>query len=146
MVALFWPFYYFLFLGSGGRSDSGTDVCRSTSSSNMANMSQSMYSTSSSSRLRFCEKKSSQFSQIFSHERNWPLKEMSNLQNLNSWMIKLTKTPILAKYQVPNAQCFIAPLCIMLRIKTWVIAYFNPKWNNLQNLFNCFSPLCYITF
>lgn len=36
--------------GSGGRSDSGTDVCRSTSSSNMANMSQSMYSTSSSSR------------------------------------------------------------------------------------------------
>merc|ERR1712008_554241 len=36
--------------GSGGRTDSSTDVCRSPSSSNMANMSQSMYSTSSSSR------------------------------------------------------------------------------------------------
>jgi len=36
--------------GSGGRSDSGHDVMRSTSSTNMANMSQSMYSTSSSSR------------------------------------------------------------------------------------------------
>ena len=34
----------------GGRSDSGSDVLRSTSSTNMANMTQSMYSTSSSSR------------------------------------------------------------------------------------------------
>jgi len=37
-------------ISGGGRSDSGSDVLRSTSSSNMANMTQSMYSTSSSSR------------------------------------------------------------------------------------------------
>jgi len=37
-------------ISGGGRSDSGSDVLRSTSSSNMANMTQSMYNTSSSSR------------------------------------------------------------------------------------------------
>ena len=34
----------------GGRTDSGSDVMRSTSSTNMANMTQSMYSTSSGTR------------------------------------------------------------------------------------------------
>merc|ERR1712223_1253803 len=37
-------------VSGGGRTDSGSDVMRSTSSTNMANMTQSMYSTSSSSR------------------------------------------------------------------------------------------------
>ena len=30
---------------------------------------------------------------------------------------------------------YIAPPCITLRLKTW--AYFNPKWNDFQKLFNC---------
>ena len=41
---------------------------------------------------------------------------------------------------------YIAPLCITLRTKTWVVAYFNPKLNTFQKLSNCFSPLCYVTF
>ena len=41
---------------------------------------------------------------------------------------------------------YIAPLCITLRIKMWVVAYFNPKWNTFQKLFNSFSPLSYVTF
>ena len=40
---------------------------------------------------------------------------------------------------------YIAPLCITLSIKTWVVAYFNPK-TTFQKLFNCFSPLRYVTF
>ena len=50
-----------------------------------------------------------------------------------------------------RSQCYrqwlyIAPLCITLRIKTRVVAYFNLKWNTFQKRFNCFSPLCYVTF
>ena len=38
-----------------------------------------------------------------SHERNWDQKKAEqSFQNFNSWMIKLTKTPILPNYQVTN--------------------------------------------
>ena len=47
-----------------------------------------------------------QSSQILSQERSWhkndKSKKLRNLQNFNSLMIKLTKTPILPNCQVPN--------------------------------------------
>ena len=42
----------------------------------------------------------------FSHERNWEKRSWAILQNFNSWMIKLTKTPIFAKLQ--SAKVFFA--------------------------------------
>ena len=48
----------------------------------------------------FVVKISSQFSQIISYQR-------ATLQNFNSWMIKMTKIPILPNYQVPYSLLYL---------------------------------------
>jgi hypothetical protein len=51
----------------------------------------------------------SQAFQIFSLKRNWLndySQKLSNWQNFNSWMIKLTKTPILPNFNLRNDYLF----------------------------------------
>ena len=59
-------------------------------------------------RFGFCEKKISQFFQIFSHERNWPKKSWAILQNFISWMItfKFFKTEAIWHLLICQNWCF----------------------------------------
>ena len=62
-------------------------------------------------------------------QRNWKKK----LSNFNSWMIKLTKTPILTNHQVPYGYFLITVNCIIQLLSFFVSV------SLFKNLTNSFS-------